>query len=238
MDRLAVYKALGDDTRYALYAELMSSSVPLSTSDLARRLDLHPNTVRPHLERMRDAGLLQVESTSSGSVGRPRHRYAPASGAPGLDLDPPAYHLLASLLAEVVAERAGQAASSGPESARAVGRQEARRMAAPPAKAPAGKGVKGARGRTGAARPACVEALRTAMDRLGFEPVVETAAGRAEMIFAHCPFRDLAEAHPDVVCQLHRGIAEGVAELAGGGEVVGFATLADPRPCRVQLALQ
>jgi len=235
MDRLTVFKALGDDTRYALYAELVSSRVPLSTSDLARRLGLHPNTVRPHLERMRDAGLLRVESASSGAVGRPRHRYTPAPGAPGVGLDPPAYQALAGLLAEVVSARSSEAALSPSQSARAVGRGEGRRMAAAGSKT--GAGPKSGAAPKRRARPACVEALRSAMERMGFEPEVELSTGRAEMVFAHCPFRELAEAHPDVVCELHRGIAEGVVELAGGGEVADFATLSDPRPCRAQLAV-
>ncbi|HEV2369476.1 MAG TPA: helix-turn-helix domain-containing protein [Acidimicrobiales bacterium] len=238
MDRLAVYKALGDDTRYALYTELVSSRVPLSTSDLARRLGLHANTVRPHLERMREAGLLEVETTSSGSVGRPRHRYAPAPGAPGVDLDPPAYHQLAALLAELVCEPGGTTEESISEAARAVGRREGTRMAAAsPKSGPRTGASRSATSRR--ARPACVEALRAAMERLGFEPSLEAMGGpgRVEMLFAHCPFRELAEAHPEVVCHLHRGIAEGVVELAGG-EVSEFATLADSRPCRAELALR
>jgi predicted ArsR family transcriptional regulator len=47
--RLAVLKALGDNTRYAIYLELARSASPLSTQDIAETLGLHPNTVRPHL---------------------------------------------------------------------------------------------------------------------------------------------------------------------------------------------
>ena len=50
--RLPILKALGDNTRYAIYLELARSPRPLSTSDIAESLALHPNTVRPHLERM------------------------------------------------------------------------------------------------------------------------------------------------------------------------------------------
>ncbi len=70
--RLAVLKALGDNTRYAIYLELARAPRPLATADIAGALDLHPNTVRPHLERMRDVGLLQVQSESRGGVGRPQ----------------------------------------------------------------------------------------------------------------------------------------------------------------------
>ena len=224
-DRLAVYKALADDTRYALYAELVASPVPLSTSDLAERMALHPNTVRPHLERMREAGLLEVEMDSRGSVGRPQHRYRPTAGAPGVDLDPPSYQLLAELLAQLADAPRGRDGALDPEAVAAVGRTEGRRLAASQRS-----------GRSRAARPACVEALRAAMERLGFEPMVGAPVdARVEMLFANCPFRDLAEAHPEVVCHLHRGIAEGVAELVGDGRVATFATLEDSRPCRAEV---
>ena len=80
--RLAVLKALGDNTRYAIYLELARSPRPLATAEIAESLDLHPNTVRPHLERMRDVGLLAVEADARGAVGRPQHRYSVASDAP------------------------------------------------------------------------------------------------------------------------------------------------------------
>ena len=40
-------------------------------SEVAESLDLHPNTVRPHLERMREVGLLEVEADSQGHRGPP-----------------------------------------------------------------------------------------------------------------------------------------------------------------------
>src|SRR2546429_6651535 len=94
MDRLPVFKALGDNTRYAIYLELARSSRPLSTADIADALDLHPNTVRPHLDRMREVGLLEVDADSRGTVGRPQHRYTLAPDAPSLGLEPSGFRLL------------------------------------------------------------------------------------------------------------------------------------------------
>ncbi len=71
---LDLLKALGDNTRYAIYLELARSPLPLATAEVAEALDLHVNTVRPHLERMRDVGLLQVDTEARGTVGRPQHR--------------------------------------------------------------------------------------------------------------------------------------------------------------------
>ena len=49
-------------------------------------------------------------------------------------------------------------------------------------------------------------------------------------------YRELAEAYPELVCNLHRGICEGVAE-AGRGTVEQFSTLYEPDPCHVVVAV-
>jgi predicted ArsR family transcriptional regulator len=55
--------------------------------------------------------------------------------------------------------------------------------------------------------------------------------------FTHCPFRELAESFPDLVCHLHRGIVEGIVQGVPDAEVAveAFATLLDRDPCRVDL---
>src|SRR5688572_32768357 len=74
--RLELLKALGDNTRYAIYLELARAPAPLATAQIADTLGLHPNTVRPHLDRMREVGLLEVVTDAQGAVGRPQHRYS------------------------------------------------------------------------------------------------------------------------------------------------------------------
>jgi len=85
-----------------------------------------------------------------------------------------------------------------------------------------------------------VAVLADELDRLGFEPAVElgdgTAEGAVRVEFLHCTFRELAEAYPDLVCSLHRGICAGVIDAAGGGSMQEFATLYDPEPCHVTVA--
>ena len=221
---LEVLKALGDETRYALYEELAGSTAPRSAGDLADALDLHANTVRLHLERLKDAGLVDVEVIHRGTVGRPQHRYSLAPGAPGLGFDPPAHVLLAGLLA-ALAETAGADATAARTAGRAWGRQSADRAASR------------TKGRS------CLTALAQELDHLGFEPAVDpetagpTGSGVGTRIeFLHCPFRELAEAYPELVCNLHRGICEGVAE-AGRGTVEQFSTLYEPDPCHVVVAV-
>ena len=79
------------------------SPSPRSTAEVAETLGLHPNTVRPHLERMREVGLLDVATDARGTVGRPQHRYSLAADAPSLGLEPSAFPLLARMLVEAAA---------------------------------------------------------------------------------------------------------------------------------------
>jgi predicted ArsR family transcriptional regulator len=213
MERLPVFKALGDNTRYAIFLELARSPVALSTADVAETLDLHPNTVRPHLERMRDIGLLDVEIDNRGTVGRPQHRYSLAADAPSLGLEPSAFRLLAKLLAATAAT-----AGVDPELVASVGRQHGRAAAL---------------NRQDAAD--CIAALMAELADLGFDPAAAEDGAATSIAFTHCPFSELAEAFPELVCHLHRGIVEGFVERAGGARVAAFATLEDRDPCRVEL---
>jgi predicted ArsR family transcriptional regulator len=215
MERLPVFKALGDNTRYAIYLEVARAESPVSTSEIADALDLHANTVRPHLERMRDAGLLVVETGGTGQVGRPQHRWTLAPDAPSLGLEPSAFRLLARLIAGVVAQ-----AGVGTDEIAAIGREYGSALPAAPKRA---------------SYPTCVRAVEAAMGELGFDPVVGEDGDVATVMFTRCPFRELAEAFPEVVCPLHRGLVEGVAEAVGGGRVRRFGTLADRDPCQADL---
>ena len=65
----------------SVYRELAASTRPLSASEFAERLGLHTNTVRLHLERLREAGLVEVEAVHRGTVGRPQHLTRSRPGA-------------------------------------------------------------------------------------------------------------------------------------------------------------
>lgn len=225
--RLDVLKALGDNTRYAIYLELARSPRPLATADIAESLGLHANTVRPHLERMRDVGLLEVQVGGRGDVGRPQHRYSVAPDAPALGLEPPTM----PLLVDMVLSMAKRLQASG-DDAKAVGNEEGRRRARPYASA-----------------PSTLEALVSDLDRLGFDPLVtdadqpaddptsDTHDGAAAVVaFANCPFADIAEQHPELVCGLHEGLVAGFVAQMGDARAGDFCTLTSRTPCRVTVS--
>lgn len=252
MDRLSLFKVLADGSRYAIYQQLASAEEPLPTTEISRRLKLHPNTVRLHLEKMRDAGLVEAEPDRHGTVGRPQYRWracrsakeAAVAEAPELALEGGGFRLLAHLLAELAGGEAGSAVG--------VGRLEGlRRYRARPAGVPPGRPA----GPTGRAS-ACVEAFIDELSKLGFDPVAEdppvaaNAGGhagegtreRTVVAFGRCPFRELAVLYPDLVCELHRGLSDGIASAAGeesGAHLTleSFSTLVDEDPCRAELTL-
>jgi predicted ArsR family transcriptional regulator len=84
---------------------------------------------------------------------------------------------------------------------------------------------------------ACVDGLTIRLDALGFDPAVVADDGQVTVAFAHCPFRELAEANPEIVCALHQGLVEGLVTTLGGAEVEDFHPLTDRMPCQVDLAL-
>lgn len=215
--RLDLFKTLGDNTRYAIYLELARAVKPLTTAEIADTIDLHPNTVRPHLERLREAGLIDVQVDGRGDIGRPQHRYSLVADAPSLGLEPPVMPMLARLVLSM-AERLG----AGAADAHAIGRDE---------------GVSRARPFAGAS--SSLEAIVADLDGLGFDPVVSGDGDEpdaAVIAFANCPFGDLAMTHPDLVCSLHHGLIAGFVAGMGDTEVSEFCTVVDRTPCQVTVS--
>jgi predicted ArsR family transcriptional regulator len=211
-----ILKVLGDNTRYAIYLELARAARPLVTAEIAETLGLHPNTVRPHLDRMREVGLLDVTTGARGEVGRPQHRYSLAADAPAFGLEPPSVPVLARMVLNM-AERLSASAAD----AAAVGESEGATRSAAYVDA-----------------PSALEALVAELDRLGFDPVVAEGddADHAVVAFANCPFSAYAETHPDLVCGLHQGLVTGFVDAMGDAEVVEFCSVVHRTPCQVQIA--
>jgi len=191
---IEIHKALADDTRYRLYRYLRLSGRPVPVRELATRLGLHANTIRPHLRRLVDAGLVASETRRGPSaVGRPQTVFTAVAmdNSEGRD-----YRLLADILATLMT---GTRARTGAEAlAREWGDYLMTRHAPPP----------------GARRPGPnLAALREALAEAGFDPRFRRRGNRVvEIALRGCPFRDLLEDHRELVCTVHRGLLEGMLE--------------------------
>jgi len=232
VDRLTLFRLLADPSRYAIYQEIARADQPLSTLEIAESLQLHPSTVRLHLDKLRDADLVQPEADRHGTVGRPQYRWSLGANVPSISAEPDGFRVLAHLLADLSA-RSG----STPETAVDTGRQSALDNISVRANAI----------RVGVdTRDGCLRAVLAELADLGFDPVLEADTAGKEAVaitFQSCPFRELAVRYPDLVCQLHRGITEGILEgvcvdSAGRqAHVDSFSSLVDTFPCRVGVSI-
>ncbi len=77
------------------------------------------------------------------------------------------------------------------------------------------------------------EAVTSTFARLGFAP----ERGEDTVRLHGCPFRAAARRHPDVVCRVHLGLAQGVAGRAAHGAdvVVGLKPFVEPELCLLTL---
>ena len=213
---LEVHKALADDTRYRMYHYIGLAGRPVSVREMSRRLALHPNTLRPHLRRLEEAGLIAREIRKTASVGRPQTMYS-IRETEGEDARE--YRLLAEMLSGVV--RGTRALQQARELARQWGSYlVAQGGPKPGVKLPARRNL---------------AVLQEAMAKAGFQPRFRREAGSGiEITLRDCPFRDLADDHRDLVCTLHRGLVEGMmAGLQPPLSIKDFHPFAERGICRV-----
>jgi predicted ArsR family transcriptional regulator len=188
---LDVHKALADDTRFRLYRYLRLVDRPVSVAELARRLSLHPNTLRPHLRRLEEAGLVSHQVRRSTGVGRPQTQYRSVEpeGDEGRD-----FRLLAEILSGLV--RTKRDVAKATDLAREWGEYLVVQGGPKP-------GVRLPE-RQNLAR------LQDAMARAGFEPRFRRTGKSVEVTLRDCPFRELVDDHRELVCALHQGLLEGM----------------------------
>ena len=189
---LEVHKAPADDTRYRLYRHLRLSGRAVSVRELSARLSLHPNTLRPHLRRLEEVGLVASETRKIPSVGRPQVLFTATDRENREGRD---YRLLADILAGLTTTQRQR------ERAMELGRDwgaylVGRSVPKPGARRPAGPNL---------------AVLQEALSEAGFDPRFRRRSAKVvEITLRVCPFRDLLDEHRDVVCAVHRGLLEGM----------------------------
>jgi predicted ArsR family transcriptional regulator len=190
---------LAQPTRSRLFALLAELKRPAGTVELAERLDLHPNGVRIHLERMEQAGLVD-RARIRHQRGRPPDAWTIAADARPGGGAPRGYQDLGRWLARALRSR-----QRGLRSIEETGRQIGRELA------PQGP----------AATPARFDAALTA---LGFQPTAKLREDDSvTFCLGNCPYRDAVRENQPAICALHKGITRGLLEmLAPEATLAGF----------------
>ena len=213
---------LASTSRMEVLELLRSLGQSLGVAEIAQHVGLHQNTVRFHLDLLVDSGYAVSRSEAPSGPGRPRVVYE-ATAAPDGEHN---YRLLAELLAQnlvAISEHPGEAAVN-------AGRSWA---------TSAGLRQRGGDAGTAAAPPVSEEAaiadVVQMLGDIGFAP--ELSADGTSIYLRRCPFRELAESHPDVVCGAHLGMIQGaLAELGAPVSATRLMPLVQPDLCITTLA--
>lgn len=216
--------------RDAILRLLREATRPLSVGEMAAQLQVHPNTVRFHLDDLSRRG--QVEQLLGDTAGRGRppvrfratRRMDPAG--------PTSYQLLATMLTSLLA--------GGPNArdrATELGRAWGPRLIA---SAPSGPWHP-----RQPTRRAAVTQLTGMLATLGFAPEPVNGSTATSVRLRHCPFLqvvtdgqgELDESSSAVICSLHLGLMQGALAAVGGPVTVDLLEpFAQPDLCVAHLA--
>jgi predicted ArsR family transcriptional regulator len=205
---VAALGSLHDPARRALYRYVAVQSHDVGRDEAARAVGVQRGLAAFHLDKLVDAGLLEVAAVrrvsgrSGPGAGRPAKLYRRAAVQHQVSVPERTYELAASLLAEAVDEAGVEPTLYA--AARRLGVRAGRQE-------PEGTGV--------------AEVLA----RRGYEPYRDGAALR----LGNCPFRDVAGQFPAVVCGMNLALLEGLLDGIGAD---GAAVL-DPAPGRCCVAV-
>jgi predicted ArsR family transcriptional regulator len=196
---------------------LRESPRPLSAAEVAEARGLHLNTARFHLDGLVAEGLAERTSEPRDLPGRPRILYSADGPPPG----PRSYALLAEMLTGLVASL-----------------KDSKLAAVDAGRAWGGHLVE----RSAPSQQVDVEEAVTRLNRvlnaIGFEP--EAVPGKTkrdtEVRLHHCPFREVAQRHSDVVCTIHLGLMQGALEaLRAPVEATALDPFVRPSLCVARL---
>jgi len=195
---------------------------PVTLADLAERLGGHPNTTRQQLDALAVDGLVDARVLQRETRGRPPQAFTLTDlGRRALGAHPEYAEMLGAFATYLVRRgRPGEEAREvgaiwGAERADAVASRLAAGASAPPGPA---------------------DGLVEVLAMLGFEPErARTPADEPAVVLRACPLLGLAREHPEVICELHRGLVDGVMRRLGASGGVELIPFAEPDGCRVRL---
>lgn len=174
-----------------MLAALRGATSAMTIAEIADQLGVHPNTVRFHLDTLVTDSRVERVEPDHKRQGRPPLMFRAVR-----QMDPGGtrrYRLLAEILTLGLAGDRNASVK-----AFEAGRAWASRVTSPTRKAPGAH--------------ASINRLVGLLDELGFAPQRRESHGEAQVGLRHCPFLELAEGRPAVVCPIHLGLMQGALE--------------------------
>ncbi|GHE73142.1 ArsR family transcriptional regulator [Streptomyces spiralis] len=209
--------AVGESRAHVLDV-LRATSEAVGVREVAEQTGLHPNTARFHLDTLVKEGLVERRTEGRGRPGRPRTVYhaAPSPVPAGRR----SYQLLAQMLTGLITQTVPQPAQAAVDAGEAWGRylvdtpSPAQRIDSEEA----------------------VRRLTRVLADVGFAPGPVQDRPDRVVPLRHCPFREVAEEHREVVCSLHLGLMRGaLKEVRAPMGVERLEPFVEPSLCLARL---
>ena len=210
--------ALGE-SRARVLSVLQRARSPLGVSEVAAQVGLHLNTTRFHLDGLVEAGLAARAREDREQPGRPRVLYT--AGPDTARTGRRSYRLLAEILTSYLGTQIKQPVDAALQAGEAWGRYLTERPA-PFQRIDANTAN---------------QQLVDTLEDIGFAPEAVSTGRERQILLHHCPFREAAEQHPDVVCSVHLGLMRGLlSELDAPLEARRLDPFVEPSLCVTHLA--
>ena len=212
------YRLLSDPSRLAIVEALGEG--PRLVPELARLLGIHSTTVRGHLEKLIEAGVLEEEPGIPAGPGRPSKRYRLRH--PLIAGDPEVQMFVGGLVRLLRKAYGKEAVAATEEEGAQTGRGLGRSLRHPSIEQTA-------------------EQVIDVLERLSFAPAAPIRQKDGLCLdLHHCPFQvDPSDPNGALVCAFHEGLVRGIAEVASGKDVaVRVLPYLRPGVCRVELSPQ
>ncbi|MGH2451644.1 MAG: helix-turn-helix transcriptional regulator [Candidatus Limnocylindria bacterium] len=210
--QIAGIAVLDDPVRRSLYLYVARQADAVSREAAAEATGASRENAAFHLDKLVEAGLLEasyrrLSGRTGPGAGRPSKVYRRSAQKLQLALPVRHYELAAELLAQALEPSRTRSASASVSAA-------AHRAGA----------SLGAAARARSARGNPLRRLTQLLDRQGYEP---TEAPRGVVRMRNCPFHEVAQSHPDVVCGMNLAFMEGIV---AGAAADGVSATLDPQP--------
>lgn len=207
------------ERRADLLATITAAPRGLGIRALAEATGIHENTVRFHLGRLLDDGLVERQRGESPGPGRPPWTFVARRDRDGAGREN--YELMAAVLSDFVERSHDEPAAVAQEAGREWARRQAPEVTA---------------GATGA-WDAALDELARVLDASGFAPELSVQPDGATVRVHHCPFLSIARDDQTVPCGVHLGLMEGVLEAVGApGQVDRLEPFVTPSLCVAHLS--
>ncbi len=208
-------KALGDSTRFRIFNLIASSTDEVDVASITKTFKLNHNAIRQHLNSLKHAALITERVEERQTRGRPRLLYRLNPEVRGKWTTSGPYLEIAKLLAETLKRK---------KSTYEIGKEEGKHFAREIHKSSKPQNI--------------IDTLVRDMELRGFRPLKIQNDSKTILKLNRCPFEDVAKIDPDSICDLHRGLIEGMLEgLDSQAKIALIPKFPEFSGCKVELEL-